>query len=33
MGLDHSQLTYFYQGLEQRLTGVEPRRVIEQVLA
>ena len=22
MGLDHTKLTYFYQGLEQRLTGV-----------
>jgi hypothetical protein len=33
MGLDHTRLTYFYQGLEQRLTGVEPRRVIERALA
>ncbi len=22
MGLDHTKLTYFYQGLDQRLTGV-----------
>jgi hypothetical protein len=22
MGLDHERLTYFYQGLEQRITGV-----------
>ena len=22
MGLDHERLTYFYQGLDQRLTGV-----------
>ncbi|NDE99547.1 MAG: DUF1501 domain-containing protein, partial [Verrucomicrobia bacterium] len=22
MGLDHEKLTYFYQGLEQRITGV-----------
>jgi hypothetical protein len=34
MGLDHSRLTYFYQGLDQRLTGVaEQRHVIEKVLA
>ena len=33
MGLDHRMLTYFYQGLDQRLTGVEHRRVIEKVLA
>lgn len=32
MGLDHSRLTYLYQGLEQRLTGVRQRRVVEQVL-
>ena len=34
MGLDHSLLSYFYQGLDQRLTGVEGnRRVIQKVLA
>jgi hypothetical protein len=33
MGLDHHRLTYFYQGLDQRLTGVLPRRVIDKVLA
>jgi hypothetical protein len=34
MGLDHRQLSYFYQGLDQRLTGVEGnRRVIEKALA
>jgi hypothetical protein len=33
MGLEHTRLTYLYRGLEQRLTGVMPRRVIEQVLA
>ena len=32
MGLDHEQLTYFYQGLDQRLTGVRGN-VIEQALA
>jgi hypothetical protein len=33
LGLDHTRLTYLYQGLEQRLTGVLPHRVIERVLA
>lgn len=34
MGLDHTKLSYFYQGLDQRLTGVEGnRRVIDEVLA
>jgi hypothetical protein len=33
MGLDHEQLSYFYQGLDQRLTGTEPHRVFKQVLA
>jgi len=34
MGLDHSRLGYFYQGLDQRLTGPsDERHVIEQVLA
>ncbi len=33
MGLDHRKLTYFYQGLDQRLTGVEERRVIDKVLS
>ena len=32
MGLDHERLTYFYQGLDQRLTGVRGK-VIEDVLA
>ena len=32
MGLDHTKLTYFYQGLEQRLTGVRGE-VIRNVLA
>jgi hypothetical protein len=32
MGLDHEKLTYFYQGADQRLTGVRGR-VIEDVLA
>jgi hypothetical protein len=34
MGLDHRRLTFFHQGLDQRLTGVtEERHVIEKVLA
>jgi hypothetical protein len=33
MGLDHRRLTYFYQGLNQRLTGVQERRVITEALA
>lgn len=33
MGIDHTRLTYFHQGLDQRLTGVVERHVIEQVLA
>jgi hypothetical protein len=32
MGIDHEQLTYPYQGLDQRLTGVEPRHVLTGVL-
>lgn len=33
MGLDHRRLTYLYQGLDQRLTGVTPREVISEVLS
>ena len=33
LGLDHEQFTYLYQGLDQRLTGVEPMKVIKQILA
>ena len=33
MGLDHHKLTYFYGGLDQRLTGVIPAEVIRGVLA
>ena len=32
-GLKHDALTYKYQGLDQRLTGVEPAKVIQQILA
>jgi hypothetical protein len=33
MGLDHHKLTYFYGGLNQKLTGVQPAKVIEGLLA
>ena len=33
MGLDHRALTYFHQGLDQRLTGVVERHVIDKALA
>jgi hypothetical protein len=33
MGVDHSRLSYLHQGLNQRLTGVEERRVITKALA
>jgi uncharacterized protein (DUF1501 family) len=33
LGFDHERFTYRYQGLDQRLTGVEPARVIQEMLA
>ena len=33
MGIDHRRLTYKFQGLDQRLTGVEPARVVKEVLS
>jgi hypothetical protein len=33
MGVDHRQFTFKFQGLDQRLTGVEERRVIREILA
>jgi hypothetical protein len=33
LGFDHERFTYRYQGLDQRLTGVEPAKVIEALLA
>ena len=33
LGIKHSQLTFKYQGLEQKLTGVEPARVVKEILA
>ena len=33
MGVDHRRLSYFYNGLDQRLTGVEEHHVIEKAIA
>jgi hypothetical protein len=33
LGLDHERLTFRYQGLDARLTGVEPARVVKEILA
>jgi hypothetical protein len=33
LGFDHQRFTFKYQGLEQRLTGVEPSRVVKALLA
>jgi uncharacterized protein (DUF1501 family) len=33
LGLDHQRLTYKFQGLDMKLTGVEPARVVQQLLA
>jgi hypothetical protein len=33
LGIDHSRFSYRYQGLDQRLTGVEPAHVINELLA
>ena len=33
MGFDHRRLNYSFQGLDQKLTGVKPARVISEVLA
>jgi hypothetical protein len=33
LGFDHERFTYRYQGLDQRLTGVEPSKVIKALLA
>jgi hypothetical protein len=32
LGFDHTRFTYRYQGLDQRLTGVEPARVIRELI-
>lgn len=33
LGLDHTRLTHKFQGLDQRLTGVEEARVIDEIIA
>lgn len=33
MGIDHSRFTYKFQGLDAKLTGVEPSRVVKEILA
>ena len=33
LGIDHARFSYKFQGLDMRLTGVEPSRVIEEILA
>ena len=32
LGFDHERFTFRYQGLDQKLTGVEPARVVERTL-
>lgn len=33
LGFDHKKLSFRFQGLDQRLTGVEPARVVQELLA
>jgi hypothetical protein len=33
LGFDHDRLSYRYQGLDQRLTGVEKAKVVNELLA
>jgi hypothetical protein len=33
LGIDHERFTVKFQGLDQRLTGVEPQRVLKEILA
>jgi hypothetical protein len=33
LGIDHQRFTFKHQGLEQRITGVEPSRVVKEILA
>lgn len=33
LGLDHTRLTYKFQGLDQKLTGVEPARVVTEIIS
>ena len=32
LGIDHNRLTFLYQGLDQKLTGAEPSRVVTEIL-
>ncbi|MCA9046291.1 MAG: DUF1501 domain-containing protein, partial [Planctomycetaceae bacterium] len=33
LGIDHERLTFPFQGLDQRLTGVEPARIVHDILS
>jgi uncharacterized protein (DUF1501 family) len=33
LGFDHARFTFKFQGLDQKLTGVEPARVVSEILA
>lgn len=33
MGIDHERFAFKFKGLDQRLTGVEPQRVVKELLA
>jgi hypothetical protein len=33
LGIDHRLLSYRFQGLDMKLTGVEPARVVQEILA
>jgi hypothetical protein len=33
MGIDHDRLSFKFQGLDQRLTGVVPAKVVQGILA
>ncbi|HQR41626.1 MAG TPA: DUF1501 domain-containing protein [Gemmatales bacterium] len=33
LGIDHNRFTYRYQGLDQKLTGVEPSKVIKELIS
>ena len=33
LGLDHEKLVYNHNGLDERLTGVEPARIVKEILA
>ena len=32
LGIDHERFTYRHQGLDFKLTGVEPSRIVEEIL-